>query len=309
MVLLARMLRTTALALGRTMKRALGVGAVLLLRVLQQIDPDRLANFAAAFMRRIGPFLPEHKVGRANLIAAFPEKSEAEIQAILEGVWDNLGRVGAEFAHLHSLRSTHVKGRAQGHIEFSDQDIERFQHLRDDGKPGFVFAAHLANWEVPALAAAIYGLDATIVYRRPNLGGIAEAILTTRQGHMGRLIASTPDAPFKIARALEAGSHVAMLVDQHFTNGVDVTFFGRRCKANPLLARLARHFDGPIVGVRVVRLGGRQFRAELTEALEVARDEDGRINVNATMQAVTTVIEGWVREHPEQWLWLHRRWR
>ena len=76
-----------------------------------------------------------------------------------------------------------------------------------------------------------------------------------------------------------------------------------------MLARVAQHFDCPIHGVRVVRLGGRRFRGELTEALAVPRDADGRLNVERTMQAITATVEQWVREHPEQWLWLHRRWR
>jgi Kdo2-lipid IVA lauroyltransferase/acyltransferase len=104
--------------------------------------------------------------------------------------------------------------------------------------------------------------------------------------------------------------HVGMLVDQHFTKGVDVTFFGRACKANPLIALLARQIECPIHGLRVVRLSdGNSFWGEITEPIEQLRDADGRIDIQRTMQAITTVIEGWVREHPEQWLWLHRRWR
>jgi KDO2-lipid IV(A) lauroyltransferase len=109
---------------------------------------------------------------------------------------------------------------------------------------------------------------------------------------------------------LEAGGHVAMLVDQHYVNGVDVTFFGRTCKANPFIARLARHIDCPIHGTRVVRLPDkRRFRVDLTEAIEPRRDVDGKVDIAGTMQAVTSVVEDWVREHPEQWLWVHRRWR
>ena len=285
---------------------ALAVGA---LRGIARLDPDHMANLAAAFLRTVGPWLPEHRVGRDNLRAAFPKKTPAEIEAILRGVWDNLGRVAAEFAHLDTLWDYQLDRPAASRIEFSTKDMEIFQRLRDDRKPAFVFAAHLANWELPALAGQINGLDSTIVYRLPNLGGLAEAIVTMRAGHMGKLIASGPDAPFKIARALEAGSHVGMLVDQHYGKGVDVIFFGRRCKANPTLARLAQHFDCPIHGVRVIRLGGRRFRGELTEALKVPRDPDGRLNIQRTMQAITSVIEQWVREYPEQWLWLHRRWR
>jgi Kdo2-lipid IVA lauroyltransferase/acyltransferase len=100
-----------------------------------------------------------------------------------------------------------------------------------------------------------------------------------------------------------------MLVDQYFVRGVEVTFFGRRTMANPLLARLAQHFDCPIHGTRIVRLPGNRFRAELTEEIKPARDAAGKIDIPATTQIITNVVEGWIRENPEQWLWLHRRWR
>lgn len=86
-------------------------------------------------------------------------------------------------------------------------------------------------------------------------------------------------------------------------------YFGHPCKVNPMLALFARRFECPIYGARVVRLPGERFRFDLTEPLIPPRDADGRIDVAATMQLITSVIEGWVREHPEQWFWIHRRWR
>ena len=89
-----------------------------------------------------------------------------------------------------------------------------------------------------------------------------------------------------------------------------MTFFGRTCLANPLIAMLARQTEAPIYGMRVVRKpDGNSFWAEISEPVEPVRDTAGCIEVAGTMQAITAVIEGWVREHPEQWLWLHRRWR
>ena len=299
--------------LGLRLKRAvdatIGTIAVLLLSRIGRIDPGRLANFAAAFMRTVGPWFPEHRVGRENLQAAFPEKPAVEIEAILSGVWDNLGRLAAEFAHLDRLWAEDRQIPGAERVAFSQKALEIFEQLRSDGKPALIFAAHLANWEIPALAAAALGFDSTVLFRLPNLGGVAEAIVGRRVALMGQLIRSGPDAPFRLARALEAGSHVGMLVDQHYTKGVDVMFFGRRCKANPLLARLARHYDCPIHGVRIIRMGNGKFRGEVTDPIEAPRDPDGRVNVEGTMQAITTVVEQWVREHPEQWLWLHRRWR
>jgi KDO2-lipid IV(A) lauroyltransferase len=126
---------------------------------------------------------------------------------------------------------------------------------------------------------------------------------------MGTLIPAGRDAPLKLAEALQNGQHVAMLVDQYLTNGVEVTFFGRKTRANPMLARLLRQVECPIHGVRIIRLPGHRFRAELSEEVKPVRDAAGQIDIQGTMQAVTSVVEGWIREYPDQWLWLHRRWR
>jgi KDO2-lipid IV(A) lauroyltransferase len=172
------------------------------------------------------------------------------------------------------------------------------------------FAAHLANWELPAVVAKVLVDHSAVLYRRPNIRPISDVIVKLRAPLMGELIPASLDAPLKLARLLQSGTHVGMLVDQHYTRGVEVTFFGRPCKANPLIALLARQTESPIHGLRVVRKpDGNSFWVDITDPIEPARDADGRIDIVGTMQAITAVVEGWVREHPEQWLWLHHRWR
>jgi KDO2-lipid IV(A) lauroyltransferase len=284
-----------------------GAAVLLLLRGVRRLDRVKVSNFAARLMRNVGPLLPEHWIGRANLKAAYPQKSDAEIEAILRGVWDNLGRVTVEFAHIDRLAEGDPWHRT--FIDYDAGSIERFLGLREDGKPALVFAAHLGNWELPALISAADGLETSVLYRRPNLGAVADAIFALRAGQMGELVPTSMFAPIQLARALDAGRHVAMLVDQHYGKGVEVNFFGRRCLANPLMAVLAREAECAIHGTRVIRIENGRFRAEVTEPIVPARDADGKIDVQGTMQAITSVIEGWVREYPDQWLWLHRRWR
>jgi KDO2-lipid IV(A) lauroyltransferase len=298
----------------RSAKRAgdalVGYFAVRLIAAIRLFSPDRMADFSGWLLRNVGPLLPEHRIGRANLAAAFPEKSAGEIETILRGVWDNLGRVGAEFAQLDRLWDFEPdRLAAPSRIEIRPADVERFTQLLNDGKPALIFAAHLANWELPAICAATYKLDSAVLYRRPNITAIDRWLRETRTANMGELIPTGMEAPMKIAEAIERGAHIGMLVDQFYVRGVAVNFFGRRTKANPLLARLARHFDCPIHGTRIIRLPGHRFRAELTEAITPVRDADGKIDIAGTMQTVTDVVEGWIREYPEQWLWLHRRWR
>jgi len=305
-VSIKRSIRGATKSLGEATVGALTVGV---LRTTRYFDPDKTADTFGRIARTIGPRLREQKIGRANLTAAFPEKSPEEIEAILAGVWDNLGRVGAEFAHLDHIWD-HDEARPElGRIEVPPETNRRFHQLRLDGKPGIIFTSHLGNWEMLALAAVAHGLDTAVLYRRPNIESADRIIQEMRQVKMGTLIPAGRDAPFRLAEALQKGQHVGMLVDQYLTNGVEVTFFGRKTRANPLLARLLRQVECPVHGARIIRLPGHRFRAEVTEEIPPVRDADGKIDVQGTTQAITTVIEGWVREYPEQWLWLHRRWR
>ena len=297
-------------ALKPVSEAAVGGFTIALLRITRYFDPDETAEFFARAARFIGRFLREDRIGRENLTAAFPDKSPEEIETILTGVWHNLGRIGAEFAHLDHIWDCDLDHPDKpSRIEFDARTKQLFDALRDDGKPAIIFASHTGNWEIPALGAVAHGLDCAILFRRPNSEAADRAIEQTRAVKMGTLVAAGRDAPFKLGQALQNGQHVAMLVDQWFTNGVDVTFFGRKTKANPTLARLIRQVECPIHGVRIIRLPNHRFRAELTEEVKPARDAAGNIDIPGTMQAVTSVIEGWVREYPDQWLWLHRRWR
>lgn len=290
-----------------TIGERLAGGAVAALFALVRLIPLQAASdLCGGAARRIGPLLPVHRVGEANLRAAFPEKDDAWIRATLRGAWENLGRVAGEYVHLQEIWE-HDPARPETSRLASD-DVPLLEALRDDGRPALIFASHLANWELPAVAAHKMGLASSVLYRMPNNRAVADLIERIRGGLMGRLIRGRKEAVFEMAASLEAGEHLGMLVDQHFSRGPEVVFFGRICRANPTLARLARQHDCPVAGVRVIRLPGVRF-AVTGERLDLPRGPDGRVDVAAATQAITGVVEGWVREHPEQWLWFHRRWR
>jgi Kdo2-lipid IVA lauroyltransferase/acyltransferase len=289
---------------------AIGALTIGMLRTTRYFDPVKTADLFGRVTGTIGPRLREHRIARANLAAAFPEKSPEEIEAILARAWNNLGRMGAEFAHLDHIWDYDLNHPERpSRIEFTPRTKELFDQLRDDGKPALFFACHLGSWELPALGAVAHGLDAAILYRRLNIEAADRAIERIRSVNMGTLIPAGRTAPLKLAEALQNGQHVAMLVDQYLTNGVEVTFFGRKTRANPMLARLRRQVDCPIHGTRIIRLPNNRFRAEVSEEVKPVRDASGQIDIQGTTQAITSVVEDWVREYPDQWLWQHRRWR
>ena len=281
------------------------VGGVFAL--LRRMDPDRASNLVGGLARRFGPWLPEHRIGRAQLQAAFPGRDPAWVEATLRDAWENLGRVAGEYVHLDRIWDFDPQKPDAGRITTDAGPM--LERLRDDGQPALLFAAHLGNWELPAVAAQRHGLPSAVVYRMPNNQVVAERIVAIRSHLMGRLISTRRAGAFEMAAALERGEHLGMLVDQFFGRGVDISFFGRPCKANPTLARLARRYDCPVYGVRVIRQPGQRFFITTTGPLDLPRDAEGLIDVVAATQMVNTVIEGWVREQPGQWLWFHRKWR
>jgi KDO2-lipid IV(A) lauroyltransferase len=215
-----------------------------------------------------------------------------------------------EFAHLDEFSVAGIGPQSRDVITYAPETAERFERVRKGGQAMIGFGAHLANWEIPAVGATLLGVKSALLFRRPGIPAISDLIVKLRAPLMGEMIPTSLEAPVRLARLLQSGVSVGMLADQHYTRGVEVTFFGRRCLANPLIAMLARQTGAPIHGLRVVRNpDGNSFWGEISEEVKPARDADGNFDVAGTMQAVTAVIEGWVREYPEQWLWLHRRWR
>lgn len=275
---------------------------------LRLLGPERASDLGGWLLRTVSPLIPVNRVALANIRAAFPEKDEAEVRRIARGAWENLGRVAGEYANLKALFDYDYHNPDKpSRVEV--KGIEHFIALKDDGKPGLIFSTHLANWELPAICAQAYDLETTAVFRAPNDPAIAAVVHEIRSGAMGGLAAAKQGAAFAMQGVLENGGHLGMLIDQHFTRGVVVPFFGRPALTNPIMGKFARRFECPVHGVRVIRLPNHRFRLELTPPLDLPRDANGEIDVQGAMAMMTAVVEGWVREYPEQWLWMHRRWR
>jgi KDO2-lipid IV(A) lauroyltransferase len=277
--------------------------------LIRALGPDRASALGGTVARRLGPLTPWHRLALDNIRHAFPERDAAWQRATAREAWDNLGRTACEYVHMETIWDWQGQPTPGGRIEIDEASRLRFLGLRDDGAPALVFAAHLANWELPAIAAARHGMDAAVLFRTPNNARVARTILGLRRLSMGELIPAGLTAPLRLVRALERGAHVGMLVDQRFGRGPRVPFLGRPAAANPLLAELARRFDCPVLGCHAVRTRGARFRLVLDAPLDLPRDAEGRIDVAGATAAINAAVERWVRDHPGQWLWMHRRWR
>ncbi|MGV8841038.1 MAG: lipid A biosynthesis lauroyl acyltransferase [Bauldia sp.] len=290
------------------MQRSIGVGVRAAGAILTALGPDRGGALASFVARRAANRVRETALARRNLALAFPEKGAAEREAILAGVWDNLARTMAELPVIRELTLRDPADPRQGlsdRIEFVGG--EHAAAVVASGRVGLAFTAHLGNWEVLPASIAARGVRLATLYRVPRNPHVM-ATLARWRGDLVGLVPSGPGAALRIARELKAGVHFCMMSDQRMPGGPVVPFFGRPAASNPIVARMARQFDAPILGVRCIRLPGGRFRVELSPPLDVPRDAEGKVDVDGATATINRVIEGWVREHPEQWLWLHNRW-
>ncbi|MCF3640109.1 lipid A biosynthesis lauroyl acyltransferase [Rhizobium sp. TRM95111] len=294
------------LALRKFQQWSVAQFAFALLNLLKLLPADRAIRSADRFARWIGPKTKRHTLTLTNLRNAFPEKTEAEIEAIALDSWGNMGRLAAEYVFLDQLFDFDPFSDTVGRIEVSG--IPLFVDLRDNPRPFIVFTAHTGNFELLPVAGAAFGLDVTVLFRPPNNPYIAEKVYAFRRARMGHLVPSHAGSSFTLARKLDGGGPVGVLVDQKFKKGLKTSFFGRPVATNPLLAKLVRQFGCEVYPARCIRLPGNRFRLELEPAMDIPRRGDGAVDVDATAQKLNDKVEAWVREHPGQWLWYHDRW-
>ncbi|MGL4488146.1 MAG: lipid A biosynthesis lauroyl acyltransferase [Rhizobiaceae bacterium] len=270
--------------------------------------PARAAiNFMDRSARRIGPWLGRHRVAMHNLRRAFPEKSEDELQTIALGMWGNMARLVAEYVFLDKIFDYDPHADKPGMIEVEGREI--FERLRDEKRPRIFFTAHTGNFELLPICAASFELEVTALFRPPNNPYIAKRVLHARRTTMGHLVPSKAGAVWSLANVLSDGGNVGMLVDQHFHGGVPAQFFARTALTSPLLPRLARQFDADIYPARCIRLPNGRFRLQLQERIELPRTPKGKIDIDASAQLLNNIVEDWVREYPDQWMWFHKRWK
>jgi len=279
-----------------------GAGVVLgyaLFRILPLDWASALGGFLA---RMIGPRLGITKRGDENLRRALPALSAAERRRIIAGAWDNLGRVIAEYPHLDKFRLFDKNGRIEG------VDAGNILATRDPEKRYIFFSAHYGNWEIAIRTATQAGFAVTGVYRAPNNPIVDRFMLWARGAEGGELVPKGDIAAKKAFGALREGRALCMLVDQKMNDGIPVPFFGRDAMTAPALAVLALRYDCTVVPIRMLRLKGAHFRMISEPPLALPKTGNTDADRRALMTTVNTVVERWVREHPEQWLWLHRRW-
>lgn len=271
-----------------------------LLSLLLTMGRSKSAAIGSWLARVIGPLTSAHKTGLANLAMALPGEDH---KAIMQGVWDNLGRVVGEYPHMKDFRCYGTDA------DITITGAEWIDQLRDDGKAGIFFSAHYGNWEILSAMAAQKDCPLTLVYREANNPLAEEAFQTLRDHGRGELyVKKGKEGARALIKAIRNGQHLGLLLDQKQNDGLPVDFFGKPAMTAPAAAELALRFNLPMVPVRVIRTGPNSFRAEVLPPLTLPDSGDRKQDLEGLLSMINGLFEDWIREYPEQWFWVHKRW-
>ena len=245
------------------------------------------------------------QVGMRNLAMVFPEKSQAERKRILRGVFTSLGRQLAELCQFPRYTAENVDD-----VVVYD-GLENYQRAFARGKGVLFVTAHFGGWELSAFAHSLHGHPVNIVMR-PMDNEYLDRMLQHHRTMHGNKVVPKDDFVRGLLAAMKAGETVGILMDTNMTppQGVFVDFFGIPACTASGLARIALRTDAAVVPGFTIwdgELG--KYRLRFDPALELIRTGDLEKDIVANTQLFTKVIEDYVRKYPDQWLWVHRRWK
>jgi KDO2-lipid IV(A) lauroyltransferase len=296
---------------------------------LFRLVPYRMGSAFGGFVGRVvGPLLAVSKVGLENLAQSFPEKTPRQHRQILRGVWDNLGRTIAELPNIDRLQDAtfleawpppnlrelaEKSGQAQSvAIQGKRNNLSGAENvaamLLHDG-PVIVVTAHMGNWEMIPECAALIGLPSTVVYR-PLANPYMNRFIAKLRAGKSDVVARDWLGAVGVRKVLDGGGRLGILVDQRqIMNSLPVPFFGRPAWTGTSVAKLALRHKALIYGIWVRREKGTRFKITVTPPIEMPASGTEGERVKIILTRINSLVESWVRECPDQWLWLHRRWR
>ncbi len=245
----------------------------------------------------------------ANLEIAFPEKSKKERLRIAWRAFLNM----AEFTGDSFLIMAGKLGRDEIIAMVDGSQLEKYRAMRSaSGKGAIHITGHLGNWELMAQYGAVQGLESHIVARRGSNQLIDDRIVTPLRTRHGNKVFYRENAMLNTVKALKRGEAVSFLIDQKIgpKEGVPVQFFGREVLAVASCAVLHIRFDPLVVPAFLVKTARRRYKLIIGDAIQWSDDGSPQEEqIQKLTQQYQRVIEETIRQYPDQWFWMHNRWR
>jgi KDO2-lipid IV(A) lauroyltransferase len=251
-------------------------------------------------------FDQEHQaVALQNLRLAFgQEKSEKEMRKIAKRTFENLGMMAVEFFRIPRMDGEMFKKRV------TVEGLEKAMKLLEMKKGILLLLSHFGNWELMGMMSKVINNPIMVIAKPVKKNRRVDQFITQIREKAGLEVIPTEKASRKVIRALSQNRVVGILIDQRAKRGEGVwaDFFGRKAPTTPGLAVLAMKTGAPVLPVFMIRNGYQRHRLLIKEPLELVHTGDIKKDVEANTQLNNHTLESMIRQYPDQWFWVHRRW-
>ena len=272
------------------------------MRHFARMPLDSASDAGAQWLMAVGPHTSAHTTALRNLRLAFPNETERWRNDVARGMWASIGRTAGEFPHLPTMHPF----RGDGRIEVAN--AERLDAVRESGKGAVFISGHFSNWELMPSIIAQRPVPCQMTYRPANNPLIDARILAVRKSYGAAMQAAKGvEGGVGLMRSLARGVSIALMNDQKYNEGVAAPLFGHDCMTADGPTRLARRFKTVLQPMAVVRDGAR-FRCTVHPPIDVLPDVPDAEAIPQIVRTINGFMEARIREAPEQWFWVHRRW-
>jgi KDO2-lipid IV(A) lauroyltransferase len=261
----------------------------------------RLASdISSRIMSFVGPFFRSKDIIKSNILKAFPNLNQNEIEKITKGMWGNYGRILAEYIFIKKFRNS----KTNNNIEIKGQEI--LNKIKENNEPVIFISGHFNNFELMAMHIEKTGINLAVVYRPLNnkfLNFIMEIIRKKYicKNQIKKGISGTK----QLLSFFKKKSSIALMIDQRVSEGVKSNFFEYKAFTTTIPAQFVKKFKCKVVPIYIERIEGVDFKLTVHEPLEYSNND----SIETITLSLNSILEKMILKNPEQWIWSHNRWK
>jgi KDO2-lipid IV(A) lauroyltransferase len=258
------------------------------------------SNLSSKIVTLIGPFFRSKNLISTNILRAFPNLSQNEINTISKNMWGNYGRILSEYVFIKDIRQSRIKNI----INIEGQEI--LEKIRKDNKPVIFISGHFNNFELMAMHIEKSGINLAAIYRPLNnifLNFLMEKIRKKYicKNQIKKGISGTRE----LIKCFKNNTSIALMIDQRVSQGIKSNFFGQAALTTTIPAQFIKKYNCSVVPIYIERKNNINFKLTIHKQIEFKIDDTIE---NITLK-LNIFLEEMIRKNPDQWIWSHNRWK
>ncbi len=277
------------------------LGIIILLIIYKILGLKYSSILSGKILKILGPVFRSNNICHSNLAIAFPDLNKDEKEKIIKDMWNNYGKILAEYMYIKKFRNSETFSK---NIIIKNQEI--LEKIKSDSKPVIFVSGHFNNFELMAMHIEKSGIDVAAIYRplnnkflNPIMKNIRVKYICKKQIKKG--ISGTKE----ILKYFKNGTSVALMIDQRVSQGINSNFFNRKALTTTIPAQFVKKYGAKIVPIYIERLKGSKFQIEINKSIEFSNND----SIETITENLNYVIENMIKKNPSQWIWTHNRWK